>query len=644
MANCMTPNYKSSAWYSYFRSFFFVRLIGDLFVSSCSRSLLLIKCTHKAAHMPSRKEKHKIHFKPIDHNVHSSLSSRSNTPHTSSSNTSQEVLPESVTARIEHLRRTQAPVVSSAEEVAQRLRPNLLTSRRRVAGPPPPKSWVEGDVEAKLTLKYGAGGATQPGEMVRRPQTLDYFPDLNLGHAMSLQCIVLKALAREFDWHAEYDHAYLSTLPVKLKMLLLSYIASYGPEEGMSSTGLRLLMMSPIEVDNSDVDIAATGSAELTRLDLGGSVGRGSSLRQLDRMWHIKARRKEASSPIESWDMEESLPPTITSSLRFPVLTHLSLAYPGPATSWSDLLHFSRHLGALTHLSLVFWPAPTVPSTASSASKIGNPASNPTTTGSRHELNSNSDDSSISEANHILRLLSRATPSLTYLSLDGCQDWWQALRYNPSPTTVPIRPIHRQASYAFFDLPIPSTSKSAVHPSSHESIWTASWRHITTLSLSQCWIPKDVDTHFLFQLYGLRGRTLASDNTSNAPPHPIPLRPPHESTALPHPGAAALAPREFPTPASRSGLGMQASQHAPSGEAYTIHASPTIAQSILARTQRQQWCKYEIEALQVENHIRSVRRSTKKGEMRLEILHGWSRVELLETGYLEGMLWQSGFG
>lgn len=584
--------------------------------------------------MPSRKEKHKIHFKPINHNVHSSLSSRSSTPPIVAANSSQEALPESVTARIEHLRRAQAPIASSSVDVAERLRPSIPTSRRRVAGPPPPRSWIEGDVEAKLIFKHGAGGATQPGERARRPQRLDYFPGLNPRHAMSLEHVVLKSLARDFDWHVEYDHSYLSTLPVELNTLLLSYIASYGPEAGISFTGLKMLMLSPLE--GEDGDVAATGSAELIRLDLGGSIGRGLTLKQLERLWQVKAQREAGpSSPVESWDMEESLPPTIASSLRFPALTHLSLAYPGHSTSWSDLLHFSRHLGALTHLSLAFWPAPTLAS-SSSINSAKPPAQN--------EADSSSDIA------HILRLLSRATPSLTYLSLDGCQEWWQALRYISSMAT-PARLAHRQTALLSFDIHPPSSSGSK------DPIWIASWRNITILSLSQCWIPKDVDTDFLFHLYDLRGRTLAAENTNDVPPslqhrllqRSMTLRPPHEPTALPVPNtgdAVGLPRREFPIPASRvgrDGAGLQSSQHAPAGEAYTIHASPTIAQSILARTQRQQWCKNEIESMKVESFIRSVRRAVKKGDTKMEVLHGWEKEDLLRMGYEEEVLWSSGF-
>jgi len=480
---------------------------------------------------------------------------------------------------------------------------------------------------------------------------LNYFPGLKAAPKISLQHQVLKSLAIDYDWHVEYDHTYLATLPIELKVLLLSYIARYGSSTGLRLNGLRVLFLGTNEGDMEGVQ--STGSSEVTRLDLGGSVGRVLSLKQLDKFWQLKGRhiQVDTDGPLESWDMEESIPKTISSPLRFPALKHLSLAYPGPNVSWGDLLHFSRHLGKVTHLSLANWPTPTL--------TTGMPADVIDT-----EHQRNAEEAVLLDSAYILKLLSRATPSLEYLSLDGCQAWFRALWYGgANDARIKPRTAHAHRLVDFTPVSTATTSSSTTDASGPE--YTTSWRHLTTLSLIQAPFPPALlQPSLLFRLKSARSRieippqppiaataTYAaslsyflshhgsSGHASSAffPGH-IPL---DEPAPLPIPSPTLTGPRAFPTPPSRLGTSTRATSPVRNEGGYTITASPTIAQAVQAQAARRAWTVCEIEAIFVEGWLRRVRREA--GLNRCNVEHGWGKEELMEVGYEEGELFEAGF-
>lgn len=129
------------------------------------------------------------------------------------------------------------------------------------AGPPPPNSWLR-------------RGAVVPDSS--RPKKaipflpLEPLPDLCLPKRRSLVFQALMALAQNWEWHLQYDHCYLATLPVRYKEALL-YLIARDPSQTLSIVGLEILFLDATVFED------ATGSEDLTHLDLSASIGRGIS-------------------------------------------------------------------------------------------------------------------------------------------------------------------------------------------------------------------------------------------------------------------------------------------------------------------------------------------------------------------------------
>ena len=164
----------------------------------------------------------------------------------------------------------------------------------------------------------------------------------------------------------------------------------------------------------------------------------------------------------ESWDEDNHLAAPLSVS-RFPALTHLSLSNPANV-SWKGLLSLSPHLATLTHLSLAFWPPPSLTPNSKTAYRES-PAGNIDYGASNYY---SSYDGDLSEAAGVLRRLSKATYCLQWLDLTGCSDWVQALGRSDGPD------------------------------------WAGAWRGLETVKIGQGWIPKCLETesnewHQLFE-------------------------------------------------------------------------------------------------------------------------------------------------
>lgn len=158
------------------------------------------------------------------------------------------------------------------------------------------------------------------------------------------------------------------------------------------------------------------------RLDVSGALGQSLTFKQLTELVQKPAPATEAI-PEQSWD--DSIPNSLSPPI--PTLTHLSLSHPSPAISWSRLIAFAKHTPALTHLSLAFWPVPSL-----------NPNANTTVMASRYAKDvqyggtnyySHSLDGDFREAAEVLRRLAAKLYNLEYLDLTGCADWIRALRW-----------------------------------------------------------------------------------------------------------------------------------------------------------------------------------------------------------------------
>ncbi|TGO37479.1 hypothetical protein BHYA_0096g00180 [Botrytis hyacinthi] len=307
--------------------------------------------------------------------------------------------------------------------------------RRIPAGPAPPISWLEGRAHElpDVRRQFDLG---EEGRLI--PRGVGYFPglgdDIN-GNGpngrRSLLAICLKRLASDWQNMSVYESNNLALLPVSLRMGLLSYIAVYGPEEGIGFQALKNILLLPLQ-DNSvveesikeetedweeEADERSTGgnNDHFFRLDLGGSIGRSVSLKQLSTLLTNTFVVKEEKIP-------RSFP------IALPHLTHLSLSHPPPSISWSRLLALTPHLKTITHLSLAYWPTPTF--TPNSSTNLWG---SPTSRRSQFRyvassLHTQTMDEEFSESALVLKKLASGVYGLEYLDLEGCIDWALALQ------------------------------------------------------------------------------------------------------------------------------------------------------------------------------------------------------------------------
>ena len=235
----------------------------------------------------------------------------------------------------------------------------------------------------------------------------------------SLRAITLKAIAKNWDWHLQYDQYYLATILVRYKEEILHYLRCYSPQ-GIDRAGLELLFLDDTEVED------ATGAEGLTHLDLSTFIGNSLKLTELRHLFSVKKvveLAEDSESPPESWDAP-GLVAQPSGLSPFHSLTHLSLAHPSPTTSsWKGLLDLGPHLTTITHLSLAYWPTPTLAPNSKTAYRE-TPQGNVNYGASNYY---SAYDNDWSEAASIIRRLGRSTYCLKWLDLTGCYPWVKAL-------------------------------------------------------------------------------------------------------------------------------------------------------------------------------------------------------------------------
>ncbi|OAG44735.1 hypothetical protein AYO21_01225 [Fonsecaea monophora] len=363
------------------------------------------------------------------------------------------------------------------------LGPSLLW---HIPGPPPPQSWLTGRRGTSTISSYPVALTTDPdignGRIQVRSSNL---PNGAFPSVTSLQHLVLKSIACNWEWHAENDGDYFVDLPILLRENLLSYIAVYS--ETVRSNPLKILFLD--ETDTED-------KAQVTRLDLSNAVGTWTTLKQLERNLLVKnagttSIKKTAENRTftmdptpDSWDTDANGEhatdtPTITPLPRtihnFKNLRHLSLAvspYNFKAASWSSLLALTAELGTLTSLSLAHWPQPTLTPNAAFTRALINRPDFASAVYDGSDIHTSLDDD-WREAAGMLRTLSRSLYCLKWLDLTGCGDWFAALEWK-SPLAV-----------SFFSLP--SLSPPGEETAGPE--WNSGWRGLETLILEVGWRP-----------------------------------------------------------------------------------------------------------------------------------------------------------
>ena len=321
-----------------------------------------------------------------------------------------------------------------------RPRPGLRVAGRMrgPAGPVPP-SWL-------ARTDQGSNKQTET-RLNRRESEItrcERLPDSAPLSAGSLRTTTLKAIAKNWDWHIQYDQYYLSTIPVPCKDELVHYVRCYS-SLGIDKSGLDVLFLDNTELED------ATGAEGLTHLDLTMSIGNSLNLTELRSLFNVKktvaAAEEEYDALPESWDSPK-LEAEPSGLPRFHSLTHLSLSRPNPtAASWKGLLDLALYLATLTHLSLAYWPTPTLsPNSRTAYREMPQGNINYGASNFYSEY-----DNDWSEAASILRRLGKSIHCLKWLDLTGCHSWVKAL--------------------GLLD-------------------WIGSWQALETVKIGQGWIPE----------------------------------------------------------------------------------------------------------------------------------------------------------
>ncbi|TVY89088.1 hypothetical protein LAWI1_G008532 [Lachnellula willkommii] len=372
--------------------------------------------------------------------VHPSLSSSSNP-------SNHNDAPPSVNELISSLRKSNISVSSPAPSttVTPTLPPHLrqllsqpetppppprVRDRRRVdangrrlpAGPAAPRSWaLAGSRWAPSTSALRARGDKR-----LFPAEVEHFPGLPAdsidGGRRRLDNLCMRVMGRNWELVREYEKNYLADLPTRLRILLLSNIAVYGPEEGTGLEGLKSLLFLPTA--DGGVTVDQDRNEGFYRLDLSGSVGRSVSFKQLTALLQKPEQPAEGLENEVSWE-EESISQSLSPPI--PHLTHLSLSHPPSTVSWPKFLAFTKHIPTLTHLSLAYWPVPSLTPNANTtvmASSIRGDIQYGGTNFYSHSL-----DNDFREASLVLHRLAKSLYSLEYLDLSGCANWIRALRW-----------------------------------------------------------------------------------------------------------------------------------------------------------------------------------------------------------------------
>ena len=547
----------------------------------------------------AKKQKH-LHFnKPSSSYIHPSLTSRGRAQGSGSESRSSS----SVNERIEHLRRIQGhvPVSKQFHGLQASRHAPIPAGGRQAAGPPPPRSWVVGTDE-------NCGDEHDKATNLPQPR-LSRLPGVPMPGQGTLMDVCMRSLARDFEWHVAFDYTYLSVLPMEIKVQLLSYVAQYSSRTA-SRAGLQCLFADPQESTLEE----STGAYEATRLDLARSLGRTMRFSDLDHLW-IKRRRpqdeksKHDDPILESWEDDHELNTlSLNLPLRFPRLTHLSLAHPSENVSWQEFITFSGNLGSLTHLCLDFWPQPSLPTMQSSSTRNKSLLDHPIV---RPDQSDGSVDTAI-----LLRLLSRNTPSLRWLSFAGCHSWFDALvpkedeselsrsrgtALLPRATddgSVSVRLRSRDDRIVRFD---ERDNSSLPTDRARGADWNGAWRNVRYVNVSQDWIPRQLKRDDLVPLIMHRKARSANREALRAEP----FRPPREQ------------------------------------EEYRLSSSSDeVQRQIQERLQRNRWLLKERMSIYL---AASIDRKRMQGHLpSAEFDFGWGREELLEAGYEEQMVFDAG--
>lgn len=304
--------------------------------------------------------------------------------------------------------------------------------RRLPPGPPAPRSWLAQSRHAPTALK----GKDHIGSCAVRGS--DFFihplPGVNVPERGSLLDLALSTMVADWEYQRHYNQYWLYTLPDHLRLALICYLGSYRPN-GASPGDLKRLLLPPPDLDPEDESpkMGHTPNEGIHTFDMVDGFGKATDLKELsDILFPRRPAEVTHFALQESWDAPADTwsAPMLVADVRpslLPSLTRVSLAVnPSIAhkMSWKHLLSFSSHLATVTHLSLAYWPRPTLTPNAV-ASVIDSPSGSIQYGGTGFYSHSLDDD--WTEAILLLRRLSKNLYGLEYLDVTGCASWTEAL-------------------------------------------------------------------------------------------------------------------------------------------------------------------------------------------------------------------------
>jgi hypothetical protein len=368
-------------------------------------------------------------------------------------------------------------ILGVPETASPRARAGVRTRDRfRTPGPAPPKSWTavgSGRWTSTISFRKKRKGKNASLAVVMRfkPHEVDRFAhmtrddsviDQSRRGAASLMHHTLKTVVQQWDMLDEGDYPALAELTLRLRLQLLSYMCVHG---------------STISIDAFEA--LTQGSEKIAHLDLSGLTGHGTlTLPRLTKRFRPEQHKVEQTAVddvVDSWEDEdtvESLLDTGLSPSRFSHLTHLSLSHPPPTILWRDLLAFTKHTHQITHLSLAYWPRPTL-----------TPNLSTTTVSSQHGVdvaaggsNIYSDlDQDLNEPAALLRQLSVNLLRLQWLDVEGCTTWAPAL-----VLLATLPELHTVTA---------STDDWSSSGATTFSVLTDAWKNLNYVNVAQGWIP-----------------------------------------------------------------------------------------------------------------------------------------------------------
>jgi hypothetical protein len=206
----------------------------------------------------------------------------------------------------------------------------------------------------------------------------------------SLQHHCLRTFAAHWEELSEYEQHHLPALPAALREAVLSYLTLYGKRGCLDVKSFKILFQDSGEGTTAWEDIRFLDLTELlnegfTLNDLAKSLKRPTrqlvdELEQLNiagRKPTLTGKQVATGVVLESWEEDvdedgdaQAVLPAQLKTPYFGNLCRLSLAHPGAWASWPDLLKASPQLNKLTHLSLAYWPRPTVTPNAVTSSVL----------------------------------------------------------------------------------------------------------------------------------------------------------------------------------------------------------------------------------------------------------------------------------